>query len=45
MFLFSQEAAKLIHVGNVLTDSDRHVILTYLARDKAAIVYDEQVRC
>ncbi|MCJ1454331.1 hypothetical protein MMC28_004684 [Mycoblastus sanguinarius] len=40
--LFSIEAARAINLKNELTDSDLEVILTYLARDKSAILYDSQ---
>ena len=40
---FSTEAAKAMNLKGVLTDSDRDVVLTYLARDKQAVVFDRSV--
>ena len=44
--IFSAEAAKILNTPNAheqLTETDLQTILTYLARDKSAIIYDDQV--
>ena len=43
MLLFKVEAGKILKLHNELSDGDLHLILTYLARDKSAIVYDAEV--
>lgn len=42
MLLFKVEAGKILELHNELSDGDLHLILTYLARDKSAIVYDAE---
>ena len=44
MQMFKVEAAKTMGIEGDLTDADLSVVLTYLARDKAAIAYNHQVR-
>ena len=44
MSKFKTEIAKALSLGHDLTESDGKVMLTYLARDRSAIVYDDQVR-
>lgn len=41
--MFSTEAAKILKSHDRLTESDLRLILIYLARDKARIVYDTEV--
>ena len=41
--IFSSEAARILNTQGKLTESDLQVILVYLARDKSAIIYDNQV--
>jgi len=43
MSIFRIKAAKAMNVSQGLSDTDLTIILTYLARDKVAIVYDQQV--
>ena len=40
---FSSEAARIMNMQGKLTESDLQVILVYLARDKSAIIYDNEV--
>ncbi|MCJ1277606.1 hypothetical protein MMC21_005420 [Puttea exsequens] len=42
MSKFKTEIAKALSLGHDLTESDGKVMLTYLARDRSAIVYDDQ---
>lgn len=42
MSMFSTEAGKVLKSQNGLTESDLHLILTYLARDKSRIIYDAE---
>ena len=43
MLLFQVEAGKILKLHNGLSNGDLHLILTYLSRDKSAIVYDAEV--
>ena len=43
MSIFSREAGKILKSHNGLIESDLHLILTYLARDKSRIIYDSEV--
>ena len=43
MLLFKVEAGKILKLQNELSNGDLNLILTYLARDKSAIVYDAEV--
>lgn len=43
MYFFRMEIAKILDICEGLTDSDLHIILTHLRRDKSVIVYDSQV--
>lgn len=43
MSMFTTEAGKILKSQNGLTESDLHLILTYLARDKSRIIYDAKV--
>lgn len=43
MSTFSTEAGKILSSHHGLTNSDLHLILTYLARDKSRIIYDAEV--
>lgn len=43
MSMFSTEAGKVLKSQNGLTESDLHLILKYLARDKSRIIYDAEV--
>lgn len=40
---FSAEVSKILEAHDGLAESDLHILLTYLARDKSAIVYDLEV--
>lgn len=42
MSTFSTEAGKILSSHHGLTNSDLHLILTYLARDKSRIIYDAE---
>ncbi|KAM0801760.1 Snf7-domain-containing protein [Usnea florida] len=42
MLLFQVEAGKILKLHNELSNGDLNLILTYLARDKSAIVYDAE---
>lgn len=42
MSMFSTEAGKVLKSQNGLTESDLHLILKYLARDKSRIIYDAE---
>lgn len=43
MSIFKKEAAQAMNLRDSLTDSDLNVVLTHLARDTGAIVYDQSV--
>ncbi len=42
--LFSKEASKALELRGELTKSDLAVLLRHLARDKKAVVYDNEVK-
>ncbi len=42
--LFSKEASKALELRRELTKSDLDVLLKHLARDKGAVVYDNEVK-
>ena len=41
--MFAKEASKAVGLQSDLTDSDLSVMLTFLARDKGLVVYDDTV--
>ena len=41
--MFSEEATKAMELRSGLSESDLQVLLRHLARDKGAIIYDDQV--
>ena len=43
MSSFSTDVGKILKLYDGLTESDLHILLTYLARDKSRIVYDTEV--
>lgn len=43
MTIFSTEAGKILKSPNGMTESDLHLLLIYLARDKSKIIYDAKV--
>lgn len=40
---FKTHVANTLETRDGLTDSDFHIVLTHLSRDKSAIIYDSQV--
>lgn len=42
--MFSREASKALELQGELTASDLDVLLKHLARDKGAVIYDNEVR-
>jgi len=44
VLLFSKEASKALELRGELTKSDLNVLLRHLARDKRAVVYDNEVK-
>lgn len=42
--LFKSQFAGSLSERHTLTDSDIEIVLTYLARDKGAVLYDGEVR-